>query len=110
MMWKCGVCGYLHEGKDAPERCPKCGAPKQKFSKLDDGAEKLVVRSRKTNDIHMAVEKKLAKIIGYAEEGIKDDLDPNCVLIFERLKKDATEIRQAIKAELEAHMKKGKWG
>jgi len=28
----CSVCGYIHEGAEAPEKCPQCGAPKEKFS------------------------------------------------------------------------------
>lgn len=27
----CKVCGYVHEGDEAPEKCPVCGAPKEKF-------------------------------------------------------------------------------
>ena len=27
-LWRCGVCGYLHAGDEAPDACPKCGAPK----------------------------------------------------------------------------------
>ncbi|MBR0222841.1 MAG: rubrerythrin family protein, partial [Bacteroidales bacterium] len=27
----CTVCGYVHEGESAPEKCPKCKAPKSKF-------------------------------------------------------------------------------
>lgn len=29
--WKCTVCGYLHEGEEPPEKCPVCGAGKEKF-------------------------------------------------------------------------------
>ena len=29
--WICTVCGYVHEGEEAPEKCPQCGAPKEKF-------------------------------------------------------------------------------
>jgi rubrerythrin len=25
--WKCRNCGYIHEGKEAPERCPACDHP-----------------------------------------------------------------------------------
>ncbi|MBI2630492.1 rubrerythrin family protein [Candidatus Pacearchaeota archaeon] len=25
--WKCRNCGYIHEGKDAPEKCPACFHP-----------------------------------------------------------------------------------
>ncbi len=24
----CTVCGYVHEGDEAPEKCPQCGAPR----------------------------------------------------------------------------------
>lgn len=27
----CTICGYVHEGDDAPEKCPQCGAAKGKF-------------------------------------------------------------------------------
>ena len=29
--WKCGNCGYIHEGKEAPEKCPACQHPKAYF-------------------------------------------------------------------------------
>ena len=27
----CSICGYVHEGNEAPEVCPQCKAPKSKF-------------------------------------------------------------------------------
>ncbi|MBN2530292.1 MAG: NADH peroxidase [Deltaproteobacteria bacterium] len=27
----CTICGYVHEGDSAPDKCPQCGAPKEKF-------------------------------------------------------------------------------
>jgi len=39
--WVCSVCGYVHEGDEAPEKCPQCGEPKEKFNLKDEG-EKLV--------------------------------------------------------------------
>lgn len=27
----CSVCGYVHEGENAPEKCPQCGVPPEKF-------------------------------------------------------------------------------
>ena len=30
------VCGYIHEGTEAPEVCPLCKAPKSKFKELDE--------------------------------------------------------------------------
>lgn len=32
----CSVCGYVHEGDEAPEKCPVCNAPKEKFVKQSD--------------------------------------------------------------------------
>jgi len=29
--WKCGNCGYIHEGTEAPEKCPACAHPKAYF-------------------------------------------------------------------------------
>ncbi len=28
----CSVCGYVHEGDSAPEKCPQCGVPASKFT------------------------------------------------------------------------------
>lgn len=35
MKWVCQVCGYIHEGDQPPEFCPKCKAPAEKFSKQE---------------------------------------------------------------------------
>lgn len=32
----CMVCGYVHEGNEAPNFCPQCKAPKDKFKELND--------------------------------------------------------------------------
>lgn len=29
--WKCGNCGYIHEGTEAPEKCPACIHPRAHF-------------------------------------------------------------------------------
>lgn len=29
--WKCNNCGYIHEGKEAPEKCPACLHPQAHF-------------------------------------------------------------------------------
>ncbi len=34
----CTVCGYVHEGDAAPEKCPQCGVPASKFKELDETA------------------------------------------------------------------------
>ena len=32
----CSVCGYVHEGDAAPEKCPVCKVPAEKFNKQDE--------------------------------------------------------------------------
>lgn len=31
VLWKCGVCGHIHEGTSAPETCPTCRHPRAHF-------------------------------------------------------------------------------
>ena len=38
MKWICKVCGYVYEGPEAPEACPVCKAPKEKFKQMDEEA------------------------------------------------------------------------
>ena len=33
--WRCTVCGYVHEGKRPPEKCPQCGADMNRFLLLE---------------------------------------------------------------------------
>ena len=34
----CTVCGYVHEGDNAPELCPQCKAPQTRFKKMQQEA------------------------------------------------------------------------
>lgn len=57
----CVVCGYVHEGDEAPEKCPVCGAPKSKFKELDTEAE-----------LTFVTEHEIGVAKGTGEEMIKD--------------------------------------
>ncbi|MBD5163660.1 MAG: NADH peroxidase [Bacteroidales bacterium] len=57
----CTVCGYVHEGDEAPEKCPVCNAPKSKFKEMDAEAELVFV-----------TEHKIGEAKGTDEEMIKD--------------------------------------
>ncbi|MBD5209831.1 MAG: NADH peroxidase [Bacteroidales bacterium] len=57
----CVVCGYVHEGDEAPEKCPVCGAPKSKFKELDTEAE-----------LTFVTEHEIGVAKGTSEEMIKD--------------------------------------
>lgn len=34
--FRCTVCGYIHEEEAPPEKCPNCGAPKEKFVEMKE--------------------------------------------------------------------------
>ena len=109
MLWKCSVCGYTTEGENAPEKCPKCGAPAEKFSALAaEDADKIYAADR-TNDIHMKIIRDAARIIDFCEEGLDIDLDPNCHATFANVKQLAWTVKQMCKAEIATHVGKGKW-
>ena len=38
MKFICSVCGFVHEGDAAPEKCPQCKVPANKFNVLDENA------------------------------------------------------------------------
>lgn len=109
MLFKCSICGYIHEGEEAPERCPKCGAPKEKFVALTEEEAKKVYDSNRTNDIHMSIVELAMKIEKLAQEGIEINLDPPCVSLFKQASDEAWVIKQRSKAEIAGHISKGKW-
>jgi len=110
MLFKCSVCGFIWDGDEAPEKCPKCGAPREKFNQLEEDIANLVLKSRETNDLHMNLAKHLAIVAELAQRGLEIKLDPGCVDIFEKALKASYELRQMVKAELATHMTKQKWG
>lgn len=109
MLWKCSVCGFMHEGDEAPDFCPKCGSPKEKFMAMSEEDAKKVFDSDPTNDIHMEIINLAMKIKDLARKGIELNLDPNCVSVFKMAHDEAWVIKQRSKAELAGHMSKGKW-
>ncbi|MCS7099971.1 MAG: hypothetical protein RMH84_02720 [Sulfolobales archaeon] len=109
-LWKCQICNYIHEGAEPPERCPKCGAPREQFKQMSEQEAQLVLRSRKSNYLHVRALALLKELAAVAEEIIQDSLDPGCVKIAAEEKEFALRTTQKILAELETHAKKNKWG
>lgn len=109
LLWKCSVCGYVHEGPEAPDICPKCGAPKEKFVALTEEETKKIYDSDRTNDIHMEIIRLAMQIKDFAKEGIAINLDPPCVAVFKNAHDEAWVIKQRSKAEIASHVGKGKW-
>lgn len=66
----CKVCGYVHIGDEAPEKCPQCGASKDKFELKDMSGAK-----------DYADEHKIGVAQGLDEEvvkGLKDNFMGEC--------------------------------
>lgn len=108
-LWKCSVCGYVHEGETAPVQCPKCKVGADKFMELPAEDAEKIYRSDKTNDYHMKLIQLAMKIDKLATKGMEDNLDPACVHVFEHAKKCAWEMKQMAKAEIAGHISKGKY-
>lgn len=67
--WICTVCGYVHEGETAPERCPQCGVPADKFKFMNE------------EGIQFACEHELGSAKGVDEEilqGLHDNFMGEC--------------------------------
>lgn len=108
--WQCGVCGYVHDGENPPERCPKCGAPREKFRELAAEAATLIERSRASNALHAELHTLMARVKEVSRAGIADNLDPGCVNLFQYALAQAESIQSMVKAEIATHLGKGKWG
>lgn len=108
--FRCTVCNFIYEGDDAQDKCPRCGAPKEKFEQIPEEKTKLIDRSKLSNGLHMHLATLLEEVTQVATKGINDNLDPACVAIFTKAKEEAHLLRQFIKAEIQVHISKGKWG
>ncbi len=108
-MWRCEVCGYLHEGEEPPDVCPKCGAPKEKFELLDEEEAEMMRDALKTREIYAAILERLEAVETLAREGIELNLDEGCNDIFGKTRKDTEEIRSMIKEELAGHASECVW-
>jgi hypothetical protein len=108
--WRCSVCGYIFDGDAAPEFCPKCKAPREKFTEVPTDTAQLIERSRFTNDLLMELATLASKVEVLAAKGIEDNLDPGCLGVFKAAKTQAEVLKQMSKAEIQTHISKGKWG
>jgi hypothetical protein len=107
--YKC-VCGYIHDGDEAPAICPKCGAVAERFTKLDEAAANLVEQSRRTNMYHAQIISLAREIEGACKAGIEDKLDPGCVDVFQKTLAASYQMMKLSMTELAGHAAKGKWG
>ena len=67
----CMVCGYVHEGDAAPEKCPQCKAPASKFTEQKEGmtwAAEHVVGVAKGVDPEIIEYMEQNKLYGYGKK------------------------------------------
>ena len=107
--WLC-VCGYIHDGASAPMQCPKCGAPAEKFTLLDEKATELVERSRHTNALHCRLVDLTRQLEQVCKDGIENELDSGCVDVFRKSLAHSYEMMKLSMTEMQIHLGKGKWG
>ncbi|QNO14496.1 rubredoxin [Alkalicella caledoniensis] len=109
-MWKCSVCNYVHNGEEAPHKCPKCGADQEKFNQLTGESLEKVEISRFSNSLLKELILQMEQLQELAEAGIEDDLDPGCVKLYKEALESAKFLKQTALAEIEIHVSRGKWG
>lgn len=107
--WKCSVCGYIHDGDEVCEICPKCGAATEKIEELDQAKADLIERSRHSNALHAQLIDLARQIERVCEDGIRDNLDPGCVDVFQKSLNASYIMMKLSMTEMSAHMNKGKW-
>ena len=69
MKWSCTICGYTCEGDQAPEQCPICKAPAEKFKAVEEG------------EMNWAAEHVLGVAKGVDEEilqGLRENFEGEC--------------------------------
>ncbi len=72
--WQCTVCGYIHQGDEPPQKCPVCGADKDKFVELT-GLEMNTKEENQQVDTLPGEEKKAIMGI-FAQLAMKNHLHP----------------------------------
>ncbi len=108
-IWRCEVCGYLHDGEEPPDICPKCGAPKEKFALLDEEEAEMMMDARNTKEKYREILKRLDEIEQLANEGLELDLDEGCNQIFNKTVQDIGGIQKRVRDELAEHAQECIW-
>ncbi|MBQ0164769.1 MAG: NADH peroxidase [Bacteroidaceae bacterium] len=73
--WICPVCGYVHVGETAPEKCPQCNVPGSKFTeKTDNGPLQFVTE----HTIGIAKEIPAGEKGDFVRQGLIDHFNGEC--------------------------------
>lgn len=72
--WVCPVCGYVHEGETAPERCPQCKVSGEKFKEMKDEVLNFVTEHK----LGLAKEIPAGENGAFVLQGLKDHFNGEC--------------------------------
>ncbi len=78
--FRCKVCGYVHEGDSAPDKCPVCQAPASEFEEVTEGKpdKKLNTNSNTYTIVYAAVMViVVAFLLAFVNSGLRDKQDEN---------------------------------
>ncbi len=73
--WVCSVCGYVHEGDEAPEKCPICKVPASKFNLLEESDGLKFVTEHKLGEANAIPQNEDGAFI---LQGLKDHFAGEC--------------------------------
>jgi len=107
--WRCDLCGYLHNGDELPNNCPKCSVPKDRFFLLDEEETEMMEDAIETKEKYVQILARLDEVMLLAQEGIELDLDDGCNMIFQKAKEEIAGIHKMIKDELAGHAQQCVW-
>ncbi len=108
-MYKCSQCSYMHWLDEIPEFCPKCMTA-DTFKTVPASDKDKIEKALYGNELLIEMADTLNKVIDIANDGIKENPDEACTDMYSRIYKSSIEMVQMIKAELENHIKNGRWG
>ena len=78
--FKCKVCGYVHEGDKAPEKCPVCSAPASEFEELAPEKKGLNTNSNVYTILYAAVMVVIvAFLLVFVSQTLKDRQTANVI-------------------------------
>ncbi|MCF0203063.1 MAG: Na(+)-translocating NADH:ubiquinone reductase subunit C [Bacteroidaceae bacterium] len=105
--FKCKVCGYVHEGDKAPEKCPVCQAPASEFEEMvEEGAPKkkgLDTNSNAYTIIYAAVMVVIvAFLLAFVSSSLKDKQEANVKLDYKKQILNSLDLRGLSNEEAEA--------
>jgi rubrerythrin/uncharacterized membrane protein len=67
--WQCSVCGYGHEGEEAPTQCPVCGSDRSKITPVDAVEDARDDTVRSSQDAPADTQRWQCAVCGYIHTG-----------------------------------------